>query len=107
MKCGGEAAQGEAPVEVVALSRPAQGEAGLAASLESLRSCRGPLIILRSERPDVEVRAIIPEKARLEEMAAQVPSGPWFLFSGRVAAVPARRISRREAKVPGEAAMEG
>jgi hypothetical protein len=33
--------------------------------------------------------------------------GLWFPFPGRVAAVPARRISRRGAKVQGEAAMEG
>jgi hypothetical protein len=106
LRCGGEVAQEEAPVAVVALSCPAQGAAELAASPELLRSRRGLLIILRSGRPDVEARAIIPEAARLAEMAAQVPLGPWFPFPERVAAVPARRISRREAKVPAEAATE-
>ena len=91
---------------VVALSCPAPEAAGLAASPELLRSRRGLLIILRSGRPDMEARAIIPEEARLAEMAAQVPLGPWFPFPERVAAIPARKISRREAKVQAEAAME-
>jgi len=54
----------------------------------------------------VEARAIIPEEARLAEMAAQVPWDPWFPFPERAAAVPAQRICRREAKVQAEAPME-
>ena len=91
---------------VVALSCPAPEEAGLAASPELLQSRRELFIILRSGRPDLEARAIIPEEAHLAKMAAQVPLGPWFPFPERVAAIPARRICRREAKVQAEAATE-
>ena len=91
---------------VVALSCPAPEEAGLAASPELLQSRRELLIILRSGRPEVEARAIIPDQARPAKMAAQVPLGPWFPFPERVAAIPARRISRREAKARAEAATE-
>jgi hypothetical protein len=93
-------------VAAVALSCPAPGEAELAASPGLLRSRRELLIILRSAQPDVEARAIIPEQARLAEMAARVPLSPRFPFPERVAAVPARRIYHREAKVQAEAATE-
>ena len=90
----------------VTLSWPAPEEAGLAASPKLLQSRRELLIILRSGRPDVEAPAIIPEEAHLAKMAAQVPLGRWFPFLERVAAIPARRISRREAKARAEAATE-
>jgi hypothetical protein len=99
-------AQAEGQVVVVALSCPAQVEAGLAAFPKFSRSCLGLLIILRSGRPELEGRAVILEEARLGEMVAQVPLGLWFPFPERVAATPARRISLREEKVQAEAVTE-